>query len=95
MQRAKRVLVAAALGLFVTGCAHAPSSSSGEAADLEGPTRRVITGSRIPQRVDPRTGVPPTVSPVTIYTREDLRATGQPDLRAALLRLDLAANPGR
>ena len=49
----------------------------------------VVTGSRIPQRVDPASGLPQTISPVRIYSREQLDGTGrQYDLRAALGALD-------
>jgi hypothetical protein len=78
-----RALLAASLGstvLLAAGCAHAP-----QAATQEKPVMRVVTGSRIPQPVDPKTGVVlSSISPVTVYTLEDVRRTGQADLAAAV-----------
>jgi hypothetical protein len=48
----------------------------------------------IPQRVDPSTGLPATVSPAWIYSRNQLTETGrQPDLGAALRSLDPSITP--
>jgi len=61
-------LVAAAAG----GCAHAPARD-----DERCLTRMMVTGSRIPQWVDTRTGVPATSYPVRFYDAEDLRLAGR------------------
>jgi hypothetical protein len=71
-----------ALGLLA-GCAHAPSLAASDPSS-EPPTRVVVTGSRIPQRVDPETGRPQTVSLVRFYSSEDLARTGAPDVMRAL-----------
>jgi outer membrane cobalamin receptor len=79
------MFLGASLGLAVlasAGCAHVPASASDEA---QKPDRMVVTGSRIPQRVDPKTGRVASVSPVQVFTREDLMRSGQAgNLPAAL-----------
>jgi len=76
----------AAIGL-AAGCAHAPAAAS----PAERQEKVVVTGSRLPQRVDPRSGLPATVSPVAIYTRDDLDRVGPSgDLAAALRKLNPA-----
>jgi len=79
--------VVGVLGLSAA-CAHAPLSRS-EVAD---PVKMTITGSRIPRRVDPRTGYPVTSSRVVVYTRDSIIATGRPDLGAALLQLEVTSS---
>lgn len=50
-----------------------------------------VTGSHIPQRVDPVSGLPQTISPLKIYDRPQLDSTGrQYDLNTALRELDPA-----
>jgi hypothetical protein len=67
-------------------CAHAPASSAAKSAQAE---KIFVTGSHIPQRIDSASGLPRTISPVRIYSREQIDQTGrQPDLRAALRELD-------
>ena len=69
-------LVAAGLG----ACAHAPAPAPDRCL-----VRAVVTGSRIPQRVDARTGLPATVSPVLFYDVHDLQVTGHDgDLAGAM-----------
>jgi hypothetical protein len=84
-----RPLERALLGvLAVTGfaCAHAPASSAAQGAQAE---KIFVTGSHIPQRIDPASSQPGTISPVRIYGREQIDKTGrQYDLRAALRELD-------
>jgi hypothetical protein len=81
-----------ALPLALAACARAPvRTSAGRAPAGE---RVLVTGSRIPQRVDPRSGLPATASPVRVYSREQLAATGRgADLRAALGALDPSIGP--
>jgi hypothetical protein len=98
-----RLPLAAALATLALACAHAPSPRApaplAAASAPEGaatataperpPERVLVTGSRLPQRVDPRTGRAATTSPVEVYTREELLRTGRPaDLAAALHALD-------
>lgn len=91
-------LAAAALAL---ACAHAPAgglAAGGTAAGAPdrapAPERVLVTGSHIPQRVDPRTGRALTASPVQVYTREDLARAGLAgDTAAALMRLDPSLRP--
>ncbi len=81
----------AAAALLAAGCAHAPVSGQGEADEslAAGPAERVlVTGSHVPQRVDARSAIPATSSPVRIYSRRDVHRTGTPDLRLALQKLD-------
>lgn len=95
MQKPARALLRAtsAAMALAAACAHAPALPE-TSSTSQGPEKMVITGSRIPQRVDPRTGLPPTMSPVNVYTREDLLRTGlQWNLAAALGRLETAAGP--
>jgi len=75
-------------------CAHAPAAVDAEAGRKAAPLERVfVTGSHVRQRVDPNTGMPLPISPIRIYSREQLIGTGQPDLRAALGRLDPTLSP--
>ena len=81
-------LFAASFGMIMAaGCAHAP----GERAALKDtrPQMAVVTGSRLPQRVDAASGVPATFSSVRIYGRQQLADTGrQYDTGTALRVLD-------
>jgi hypothetical protein len=86
-----RWLVGASLIALVgvaTGCAHTPASPVTNDAK-PGTAKVLVTGSRIPRTVDARTGLPSTISPVRIYTREQLGDTGRAyDAGAALRALD-------
>jgi hypothetical protein len=81
------------VALAAGACAHAPlhpeglAGAEGEPGSAE---RVVVTGSRIPQRVDLRGGLPVTTAPVRIWSREDLDRTGSPNLGVALSKLDPA-----
>jgi hypothetical protein len=67
-------LFALALATAATsGCAHTPQPQQTDRCL----SRRVVTGSRIPQLVDARTGVPATVSPVFFYEADELRRSGR------------------
>lgn len=76
--------------LVAAGCAHAPVSSQDQAGETTPAAETaLVTGSRLPQRVAARGGLPATSSPVRIYSRGDLDRTGAgPNLRAALSKLD-------
>jgi len=53
-----------------------------------------VTGSHIAQRVDPTTGMPLTISPVRIYSRNQLLDTGrQGNLAAAMRAVDPSISP--
>jgi len=84
-----RPLERALLGVLTVmgfACAHAPASSAAQGAQAE---KVLVTGSHIPRRVDLTSSVPQTISPVRIYSREQIDGTGrQYDLRAALRELD-------
>ena len=90
MQVPARMFLGALAGfvaLLSAGCAHVQPVAQEETQ----PTRMVVTGSRIPQRVDPRTGQVSSVSPVQVFTREDLMRTGRAgNLAAALGSLEPA-----
>jgi len=81
----------AALVLAGLGCAHVASTAAPAADRAQAPARVVITGSRLPQAVVAEGGLPNTISPVRVYTREQLLGTGQPGLGAALGSLDPSA----
>ena len=91
MRIPSRWLVGASLIVLIglaTSCAHTPASpiANDEKPKME---RVLVTGSRIPRTVDARTGLPSTISPVRIYTRNQLSETGRPyDPAAALRALD-------
>jgi len=77
----------AALALAGLGCAHVATTTP--AADgAPAPARVMVTGSRLPQAVDAASGLPSTISPVRIYTRQQLLGTGQTGTGAALGSLD-------
>jgi hypothetical protein len=100
----KRSLLAPAAALGLAACLHAPPPATPPRAaraplaaapaplDATAAPRRagkvLVTGSRIPLRLDARGGLPATISPVTIHTPEELLRTGIPDRGAALYRLD-------
>jgi len=84
-----RAAVAALAALALARCAHAPLGAA--EASAAGAPAMIVTGSRIPQRVDLRSGIPATISPVRIWSRQDLdRAGTGSDLAAALSMLDPA-----
>jgi hypothetical protein len=80
---------ALALALAGLGCAHGAAAPAADKGAV--PTRALVTGSRIPQPVDPDHPVPVTTSPVRVYTREQVLQTGRPGLGAALADLEPAA----
>ena len=92
-----RLLGTASLGVLTAmdvACAHAPRSSDAQPAlKNTGSERILVTGSHIPQRIDPASGPSRTISPVRVYTREQIDQTGrQYDLRAALGDLDASVS---
>jgi len=74
------------LASLAMACAH--SSAPSAARESQAPV--VVTGSRLPQRVDLGSGLPATTSPVRVYTQADLNRTGiaDVDLGRALRDLD-------
>ncbi len=81
-------LALAALG----GCAHAAQ----QAPKPEYPQKAMVTGSRIPQPVDQRTGIPAGTSSVRFYSLNSLDRTGHyADIAGALgsAAPDLAVSP--
>jgi hypothetical protein len=98
MKSPVRSLALALLGTLSglqVACAHAPARTDDQAQVKKAPPQRVlVTGSRIPQRVDPSTGLPVTFAPVRIYSRDQINDTGrQTDLGAALRTLDPGITP--
>jgi hypothetical protein len=85
----RRPVERALLGVLTVmgvACAHAPASSAAKDAHAQ---RIFVTGSHIPQRIDPATNLPQTISPVRVFSREQIDGTGrQYDLRASLGALD-------
>lgn len=53
----------------------------------EKPKLVMLTGSRIPQRITKQGRITDGINPVTVFTSEDLAATGETDLAAALRKL--------
>jgi hypothetical protein len=88
-QSVTRTLIAL-LAASATGCAHTPTAAPTAPPGTE---PMVVTGSRLPQPVDARTGVPTTPSVVRVYSSDDLAKTGRPEIGSALLQLDPAARP--
>jgi len=89
MKTPARMFLGASLGLAVlasAGCAHVPATA---AEETQKPDRMVVTGSHIPQRVDPKTGRVASASSVQVFTREDLLRSGQSgNLGAALSQVN-------
>jgi hypothetical protein len=81
---AQRTLLAGVAATAV-GCAHTATAVPAASPD---PEFMVVTGSRIPQPVDARTGYPITPDILRIYTYDDLYRTGHPDVVRALRQLD-------
>jgi hypothetical protein len=80
-----------ALAWITAACGHVPTTQSATAPNVhQEPQEVFVTGSRIAQLVDISTGLPATISPVRIYTRQDLTQTGRPELADALHQLDPA-----
>ena len=75
---------------MAVGCAH--TATAVPAASPE-PKSMVVTGSRIPQPVDARTGYPTTPSILRIYTQDDLDKSGRTQVGPALQQLDTAIGP--
>jgi hypothetical protein len=80
----------ATVAAAAVGCAH--TSTAVPAASPE-PKFMVVTGSRIPQPVDARTGYPVTPDILRIYTYDDLARTGHVDVARALRQLDPSFGP--
>jgi len=77
--------VLAGIAAAAVGCAH---TSTGVPIASPPPKYMIVTGSRIPQPVDARTGYPITPDILSIYTYDDLYRTGHPDVVRALRQLD-------
>jgi hypothetical protein len=80
----------ALLAASAVGCAHTTTAAP---ASPPGTEPLVVTGSRLPQPVDARTGVPTTPSVVRTYSSEELSKTGRPEIGSALQQLDPAVRP--
>ena len=81
-----KLVVPLLAGSLLVGCAHTTGATAAPAAGTE---LVVVTGSRIPQRIDPTSEHPATTSPVTVYSRQRLDQTGRDgNLGGALRDLD-------
>jgi len=80
----------AGVAAAAVGCAH---TSTAVPAASPTPKFMVVTGSRIPQPVDARTGYPITPDILRIYTYDDLYRTGHVDVARALRQLDPSFGP--
>jgi len=96
MHIGNRSLLAGALGALIgmqLACAHAPAQSEGKSTAAVS-DKVFVTGSHIPVHVDAKTGMPVTISPVRIYSRDQLLGTGrESNLRAAIGTLDPSVGP--
>lgn len=63
------------------------ASGAAAADEATGPPAIVVTGSRIPQRIDLTTGLPRTTSPLTVQMRSQLDRTGANNTGVALYLL--------
>jgi hypothetical protein len=62
-----------------------PAPAASTASTAAAPTQRVyVTGSRIPQAVDPRVGLPETGAPAQSFSRDDLSMYGLFDTASGL-----------
>ncbi|HKC58466.1 MAG TPA: hypothetical protein VKB92_00085 [Myxococcales bacterium] len=86
--RNRSLAVLAALIGTQLACAHANERKPPDVAD-----KVLVTGSHIPLRVDPKRGMPVTISG-QIYSHDQLVGTGRADLGAALLNLDPSVTIG-
>jgi len=93
MTRLLQPLLAASFGLsMAAGCAHAPGDRA--AVKSARPEMMIVTGSHIPQRVDPVSGLPASFSPVRVFSRQQLGETGrQYNTSIALRELDPSLGP--
>ena len=80
----------AAIATSAVGCAHTTTAAPPASPE---PKFMVVTGSRIPQPVDARTGYPITPDILRIYTYDDLYRTGRVDVARALRQLDPSLGP--
>ncbi len=91
MKRRSHTLLGLSLGALawiLAACAHGPATAPAAAADQQRqPEMVLVTGSRIPQRVDTSMGLPATTSPTRIYSHQDLAQTGRPAVGDALRQL--------
>ncbi|MCM2333383.1 MAG: hypothetical protein NDI82_05490 [Anaeromyxobacteraceae bacterium] len=83
----RRLLVFSAAA-FLVACAHVEPRLADPG---DRPAQVMVTGSRLPQPVDPSTGRARTTQPIRVYTMDDLARTGMSDLGQALLK----ATPSR
>ena len=77
----------AAIAAAAVGCAHTTTAAPPASPE---PKFMVVTGSRIPQPVDARTGYPTTPSILRIYSQDDLDKSGRTQVGPALQQLDPA-----
>jgi len=75
-----------ALTAMGIACAHAPAPVAAKASRVE---PIFVTGSHIAQRMDLASSALPTISPLRLYSREQIGGTGRGyDLGAALTAMD-------
>ena len=80
----------AGIAATAVGCAHTTTAVPPASPE---PKSMVVTGSRIPQPVDARTGYPTTSSLLRIHTQDDLDRAGRTEIGPALRQLDTAFGP--
>ena len=77
----------AGIAAAAVGCAHTTTALPSASPE---PKSMVVTGSRISQPVDARTGYPTSPSILRIYTQDDLDKSGRTQVGPALRQLDPA-----
>lgn len=89
MRLSRHATLAALSGSLLTGavaCAHTAAAPSSPAS----PTESVVTGSHLPQPVDPATGQATTPSILRSYGSDQLQQTGRTQPGDAVQQLDPA-----
>lgn len=86
----KKEKPAAACEACKDGCKCEPGQCKCDAKKKDKEKRVVLTGSHIPQRVTKHGRITTGISPVVVYTADDLKGTGETDIAAALRKLSPA-----
>jgi hypothetical protein len=82
MSTQSRWIAALLASSALTACA--AEAPHGARAATAAPSAVYVTGSRIAQPVDPRTGLPESVAPTQSVTFDEVRDTGRTDVASAL-----------
>jgi hypothetical protein len=86
-QADKKKKPAAAWAACQDGCKCEPGQCTCDARKKDQEKRVVLTGSHLPQRGTKHGRITTGISPVVVYTADDLKGTGATDIAAALRKL--------